>query len=282
MKLHSIHTGNFRLDGGAMFGVVPKVIWQKSNPADENNQIGLAMRSLLIEDGDRLVLIDTGIGNKQDSRFFSYYNLYGPHSLEKSLHKAGFSLEDVTDVFLTHLHFDHVGGALYYPGGEKIPKTTFPRATYWTNKSHWEWAVTPNPREKASFLKENILPLSESGQLAFIDPAQPSPFPRFDILFVDGHTEKQMIPVIKLKDRKLIFAADLIPTVAHIPLPYLASYDVRPLQTMQEKKSFLNEAADQQYFLFFEHDANYEVCTVKRTEKGVRPDMIFSSKEIFL
>lgn len=281
MNLHVIHTGNFKMDGGAMFGVVPKTIWERSYPADEKNLTSWAMRCLLIEDGDRLILIDTGIGNKQSEKFFGYYFLHGDQSLHSSLHQAGFSRDDITDVFLTHLHFDHVGGALEFANGSKQTiKTTFPRATYWSNEAHWQWAMNPNPREKASFLKENLQPLADSGQLEMVDLTAPSPFTQFDILTVNGHTEKQMIPLIKYRDKKIVFAADLLPSVGHIPLPYVMSFDVRPLLTMEEKKAFLKEALNNQYYIFFEHDPSYEVCTLQQTEKGIRMKNTFLLEEI--
>lgn len=281
MNLHVIHTGNFKMDGGAMFGVVPKTIWERSYPADEKNLTSWAMRCLLIEDGDRLILIDTGIGNKQSEKFFGYYFLHGDQSLHSSLHQAGFSRDDITDVFLTHLHFDHVGGALEFANGSKQTiKTTFPRATYWSNEAHWQWAMNPNPREKASFLKENLQPLADSGQLEMVDLTAPSPFTQFDILTVNGHTEKQMIPLIKYRDKKIVFAADLFPSVGHIPLPYVMSFDVRPLLTMEEKKAFLKEALNNQYYIFFEHDPSYEVCTLQQTEKGIRMKNTFLLEEI--
>ncbi|MDQ4140201.1 MAG: MBL fold metallo-hydrolase, partial [Bacteroidota bacterium] len=225
MKLHTIDTGFFKLDGGAMFGVVPKSIWQRTNPADENNLCTWAMRCLLIEDGNKLILIDTGIGTKQDAKFLSHYYLHGEHTLESSLQNLGFNFPDITDVILTHLHFDHCGGAVQYNSNRTSLQLTFPNATYWTNSDHYKWATEPNAREKASFLKENILPLTESGQLNFINPQQPSPFPQFDILYVDGHTDKMMLPVIPYKGRKLVYVADLIPSAGHIPIAYIMSYD---------------------------------------------------------
>lgn len=277
MKLHVINTGLFKLDGGAMFGVVPKSIWQKSNPADEANMCTWAMRCLLIEDGDKLILIDNGIGNKQDAKFFSHYYLHGGDSLVRSIRRAGFSETDVTDMFLTHLHFDHCGGSVQRV--EDKLELTFPNAQYWSNADHWKWATEPNPREKASFLKENILPIQESGQLKFTDPQQ-SPFSQFKILYVSGHTDKMMVPMISYKGKTLCFMADLLPSVGHIPLPYVMGYDTRPLLTLAEKETFLNEAVDNQYVLFFEHDAVNECCTVTRTEKGVRLDRTFRLEEL--
>ncbi|MBJ6119969.1 MBL fold metallo-hydrolase [Pontibacter sp. BT310] len=280
MKLHVIDTGFFKLDGGAMFGVVPKTLWQRTNPADENNLCTWAMRCLLIEDGDRLILIDNGIGDKQDARFFSHYYLHGDASLQSSLKAAGFAPEDVTDMFLTHLHFDHCGGGVKYKNDKQELELVFPNATYWSNDDHWKWATEPNPREKASFLKENILPMQESGHLKFIDPDQPSPIPQFDLIYVNGHTDKMMLPVINYKDHKLVYMADLLPSVGHIPLPYVMGYDTRPLLTMEEKAAFLDKAAEENYILFFEHDAVNECCTVQQTEKGVRLKDTFSLKEI--
>ena len=278
MKLHVINTGLFKLDGGAMFGVVPRSIWQRTNPPDENNLCTWAMRCLLIEDGDRLILIDNGLGDKQDAKFFSYYYLHGDDSLIKSIRAAGFSEDDVTDMFLTHLHFDHCGGGVRYDGDKLV--LTFKNATYWSNEDHWNWATHPNPREKASFLKENILPMQESGHLSFVNPGQASPFQSFDIFYASGHTDKMMIPKIRIGDRVLCYVTDLLPSVGHIPLPYVMGYDTRPLITMEEKERFLNEAADNGYVLFFEHDPVNECCTVKRTERGVRLDRAFPLSEL--
>jgi len=286
MKLYPIETGNFKLDGGAMFGVVPKSIWQKTNPADNQNKIELAMRALLIEDGDRLILIDCGIGNKQSEKFFSYYDLWGDFSLDKSLAKLGFTSEDITDVFLTHLHFDHCGGAVEWNKDRSGYRPAFPNARYWSNADHWEWATLPNPREKASFLSENILPLKESGQLNFIDvPAQgnilrESPL-GFDILFVNGHTDKQMLPMIRYKGKTIVYVADLVATAGHIPLIYVMGYDTRPLLTVEEKGEFLSQAAAREFIFFFEHDPYHELATVIDTEKGVRLDAAFSFSEVF-
>lgn len=278
MKLHVIDTGLFKLDGGAMFGVVPKAIWQKSNPPDETNMCTWAMRCLLIEDGERLILIDNGIGDKQDAKFFAHYYLHGSDSLIKSIHVAGFSENDITDMFLTHLHFDHCGGGVRN-NGEKL-ELTFPKATYWSNADHWKWATKPNPREKASFLKENIFPMQESGHLKFIDINLPSPITQFNIFFASGHTDKMMIPKIQYKGKTICYMADLLPSVGHIPLPYVMGYDTRPLLTLAEKELFMNEAADNQYILFFEHDSVNECCTVKRTDKGVRLDRAFALAEV--
>jgi glyoxylase-like metal-dependent hydrolase (beta-lactamase superfamily II) len=270
MNLHVINTGFFKLDGGAMFGVVPKSIWSRTNPADENNLCTWAMRCLLIEDGNRLILIDNGIGEKQDEKFLKHYYLHGDATLISSLKKAGFAPEDITDMFLTHLHFDHCGGGVKYTNNRSRLELAFPNAKYWSNSAHWQWATEPNSREKASFLKENIMPMQESGHLHFIEKGEASPFSQFEILYVDGHTEKQMLPLIKYKDTTIAFMGDLIPSSAHIPIPYVMGYDVRPLSTMDEKTSFLNEAADNNYHLFFEHDPVVECATVERTEKGIR------------
>jgi len=284
MKLYPIETGNFKLDGGAMFGVVPKTIWNKTNPADENNLIELAARCLLIEDGNRLILIDTGMGNKQSDKFFGYYSLWGTHSIDKSLAKYGFHRDDITDVFMTHLHFDHCGGSVQWNKDKTGYEVAFKNAKFWTNESHWEWATIPNAREKASFLPENILPMQESGQLHFIKKPETDFLQKseldFGIFFVDGHTEKMMIPHIQYQDKTICFMADLLPTVGHIPLPYVMGYDTRPLLTMPEKSKFLNAAAENNYYLFLEHDAHNEIITVEKTEKGVRLKEIFQSDEI--
>jgi glyoxylase-like metal-dependent hydrolase (beta-lactamase superfamily II) len=285
MKIYPIETGNFKLDGGAMFGVVPKVLWQRTNPADSNNLIDMALRTMLIEDGNRLILIDTGVGNKQSDKFFGYYYMFGDFSLDTSLAKYGFHRDDITDVFLTHLHFDHCGGSIQWNKNRTEYEPAFKNAKFWSNKNHWQWAVEPNVREKASFLKENINPIEASGQLNFVN-LPTGDFVKnsevgFDILFADGHTEKQMIPHIQYKDKTIVFVADLLPTVGHIPLPYVMGYDTRPLLTMDEKATFLNKAADHNYLLFFEHDASNELCTVKHTEKGVRLDQTYKFNEVF-
>lgn len=283
MKIYPLNTGNFKLDGGAMFGVVPKSLWSRTNQPDENNMCSWSMRCLLIEDDDRLMLIDTGIGDKQSEKFFSYYYLFGDDSLMGNIKKLGFTPDDITDVFLTHLHFDHCGGAVTQIGEQKY-RPVFKNATYWSTEKHWEWAVKPNPREKASFLKENILPIQESGQLKFVNREgdfTERVFPDIDILFVDGHTESQMIPHIKYKGKTLVFMADLLPSVGHIPLPYVMGYDTRPLKTLSEKEKFLNKAADNEYILFLEHDHLNECCTLKHTEKGVRLDETFSFSSLF-
>jgi len=269
MKLHTIDTGYFKLDGGAMFGVVPKTLWNRHNPADDKNLCSWAMRCLLIEDGDKLILIDTGLGDKQDEKFFGFYDLHGDANLIKSIYQAGFKPEDITDVLLTHLHFDHVGGAVKYNKDKSVLLPTFSNATYWSNAQHWEWATNPNPREKASFRKENILPIRESGQLKFIEKGT-SPFENIDIIHVDGHTEQMMLPVITYKNRKIIYTADLIPSSYHLPLPWVMSYDVRPLLTMQEKENVLNRAAEENCILLFEHDPTYEAAIVEQTERGIK------------
>jgi glyoxylase-like metal-dependent hydrolase (beta-lactamase superfamily II) len=283
MQLHVLNTGFFKLDGGAMFGVVPKTIWQKTNPADESNMCSWAMRSLLIEDGNRLILIDTGIGDKQSEKFFSHYYLFGNDSLHGNLAKLGFHADDVTDVILTHLHFDHCGGAITWNERKDGYRPVFTNATYWSSALHWEWAVKPNPREKASFLSENILPIQESGQLKFIGrngDFTPDALPNIDIRFVDGHTESMMIPQISYKGKTIVFMADLLPSIGHIPLPYVMGYDTRPLITISEKAAFLNEAADKEFILFLEHDSQNECCSVQHTEKGVRLKEVFSLNSI--
>lgn len=272
MKIHPINTGLFKLDGGAMFGVVPKSMWQKLVPPDANNMCTWSMRCLLVEDGGRLLLIDNGIGEKQDEKFRGNFYLHGDDTLEKSLRKLGFTSADVTDVFLTHLHFDHCGGSVVRrPDGAL--QTAFANATYWSNEAHWHWATQPNAREKASFLRENILPIQESGQLRFIDPAAgvPAALPQFqELIYADGHTEKMMVPVLHYRGRTLAYMADLLPSTAHIPLPYVMSYDVRPLLTLGEKEAVLRRAATENWVLLLEHDAAHEACTVQLTDKGVR------------
>ena len=279
MKLHTVDTGFFKLDGGAMFGVVPKTIWNKTNPADENNLCTWAMRCLLVEDGNRLILIDTGIGDKQDAKFFSYYYLHGDASLNSSLAKLGFTADDITDVFLTHLHFDHVGGAVKRSGEQLVP--TFKNAAYWSNQQHWDWAVNPNDREKASFFKENILPIQESGQLKFVDSKDDVQFMSgFDVRFVYGHTDAMMLPLISYKGKKILYMADLLPSVGHLPLPYVMAYDMFPLKTLNEKKIFLTEALEKEYILYFEHDPVNECCTLQQTERGIRVKNTFKLNEL--
>ena len=296
MKLYTINTGYFKLDGGAMFGVVPKVIWNELNPADENNLCSWALRCLLIEDGNRLILVDTGMGDKQEAKFLRHYHLHGDDSLDKSLTKHGFHRDDITDVFLTHLHFDHCGGSIKKEEDKLVP--AFKNATYWSNKQHWNWATNPNDREKASFLKENILPIEESGQLKFVDSIQltddsmkttivSGTLPAVDwelastkIRFVNGHTNSMMLPQIKYKDKTIVFMADLLPSEGHIPIPYVMAYDMFPLTTLNEKKSFLKEAVENDYILFFEHDPLHECCNLKQTERGVRPNNFFKLEEV--
>ncbi|MGL2988500.1 MBL fold metallo-hydrolase [Flavobacterium sp. RSSA_27] len=284
MKLYAIETGNFKLDGGAMFGVVPKTIWNKTNPADANNLIDIAARCLLIEDGNRLILIDTGMGNKQSDKFFGYYSLWGSHSMDASLAKHGFHRDDITDVFMTHLHFDHCGGSIQWNKDRTGYEPAFKNAKFWTNENHWQWATQPNAREKASFLSENILPMQESGQLNFIQRPEgdfgAASEMGFDIFYADGHTEKQMLPHISYNGKTIVFCADLLATAGHIPLPYVMGYDTRPLLTMPEKNKVLTAAADHNHFLFLEHDAHNEIITVQHTEKGVRLKEIFKCEEV--
>ncbi|MFC0513647.1 MBL fold metallo-hydrolase [Mucilaginibacter angelicae] len=279
MNLHTIDTGFFKLDGGAMFGVVPKTIWSKTNPADENNLCTWAMRCLLVEHENRLILVDTGIGNKQSEKFFSYYYLHGNASMDSSLASLGFHRNDITDVFLTHLHFDHVGGAVIREGENLLP--AFKNATYWSNPKHWDWAVNPNDREKASFFKENIIPIQESGQLKFIDTEDGINFMKdFEIRFVSGHTESMMLPLLNYKGRQILYMADLLPSIGHLPIPYVMAYDMFPLQTLAEKKIFINEALEKEYILYFEHDPENECCTLQQTEKGIRMKEAFKLSEI--
>lgn len=285
MTVYPVETGNFKLDGGAMFGVVPKSIWNRTNPADANNMIDLAARCMLIEDGNKLTLVDSGLGNKQSEKFFSYYYRWGDFSLDKSLQQLGFHRDDITDVFMTHLHFDHCGGSVQWNKDRTGYEPAFKNARFWTNEAHWEWAIKPNAREKASFLKENLFPMEESGQLHFVERGDESFVENselgFGILFVDGHTEKQMLPHLNYKGKNMVFVADLVPTVGHIPLPYVMGYDTRPLQTLKEKGKFLNNVVENETLLFFEHDAHNQLCSLKQTEKGVRLNELFSFDEIF-
>ena len=269
MKLYAINTGHFKLDGGAMFGVVPKSIWNKSNPADQNNMCSWALRCLLIEDGNRLILIDNGMGNKQDEKFFGYYYLHGNDTLQKSLNKYGFEMDDITDMVLTHLHFDHCGGSIKYNSNKTNLKPAFKNAKYYCNEKHWNWATQANSREKASFLKENILPIKESGQLNFID-SQSTLITDLSFIEVNGHTEGMMLPIIKYKESTLAYMADLIPSVGHLPIPFVMGYDVRPLETLKEKELILKTALDNDWTLFFEHDPTIECIKLERTEKGIR------------
>jgi len=283
MNLYPIIAGNFMLDGGAMFGVVPKSLWTKTNPADSNNMIQMSARCLLIEDGERLILVDAGMGDKQSEKFFGYYCRWGEDSLESSLKKHGFHADDVTDVFLTHLHFDHCGGGVLKTGKGSF-KTTFKNAKYWSNKEHWAWATEPNKREGASFLKENFSPILESGQLNYVEKNLDGAFTScplgFEVLFVDGHTEKQMIPIISCAGVKIAFAADLVPTHGHIPVPYIMGYDVRPLITLKEKSWFLNYACENNVYLFFEHDPRVELGSLMHTDRGVRLDKKFTLSQV--
>jgi len=285
MTLHPIEAGNFKLDGGAMFGVVPKSLWQRTNPSDSNNMIDVASRCLLVEDGERLLLIDTGMGSKQSEKFFSYYYRWGNYDLVSSIKNAGFSCDQITDVVFTHLHFDHCGGGSVWDESKSFYRPLFKNAKYWSNKNHWAWAKKPNPREKASFLNENLSPIESSGALSFISDHSPGfkhkPEINLEILFVNGHTEKQMIPKIHYKNKAIVFAADLIPTSGHLPVPYVMGYDVRPLVSMSEKEIFLKEAIENNYYLFLEHDAHNEIITLKNTEKGVRVDQSFSFNQLF-
>ena len=278
MELYPIDTGLFKLDGGSMFGVVPKSIWQRTNPADERNMCTWAARLLLIKEGDRLTLVDTGLGDKQGAKFFSHYYRHGDDTLDGSLAKHGFHRDDITDVFLTHLHFDHVGGAIMRDGDKLVP--TFRNATYWSNKQHWDWALFPNHREKPSFLQENIIPLYESGQLRFIDVEDGVRFSdNISVRFAYGHTDAMMLPQINYNGRTLLYMADLLPSAGHIPLPYVMSYDVQPLITMEERKNFWQESIDKDYALFLEHDPINECCTIQLTEKGYRLKETFSLQE---
>ncbi|MCH2489866.1 MAG: MBL fold metallo-hydrolase [Flavobacteriales bacterium] len=295
MTLYPIEAGNFKLDGGAMFGVVPKSLWTRTNPADSNNMIDIAARCLLIEDGDRLTLIDTGMGNKQSDKFFGYYYRWGDHDLDSSLKKYGFHRDDITDVFMTHLHFDHCGGSIQWNKDHTGYEPAFKNATFWSNADHWKWATKPNRREKASFLKENILPMEESGQLKFVggptlslensisDTRDFSEAKEMDfgIFFADGHTDKQMIPMLEYQGKSLCFMADLLPTAGHLPIPFVMGYDTRPLLTLPEKEKFLQVAANENYYLFLEHDAHNHIITVKNTEKGVRLNEVFTFNELF-
>lgn len=286
MRIYPIEAGNFKLDGGAMFGVVPKTIWNRTNPADANNLIDIAARCMLIEDGNKLILIDTGMGNKQSEKFFGHYSLWGDHSLDTSLKTHGFHRDDITDVFMTHLHFDHCGGSVVWNKDHTGYEVAFKNATYWTNDNHWEWATKPNAREKASFLSENILPMQESGQLKFIKRPESDFLENselgFGIFFADGHTEKQMLPHINYNGKTIVFCADLLATAGHVPLPYVMGYDTRPLLTLDEKAKFLKAAADKGYYLWLEHDAHNQIITVEHTEKGVRLSEVLHCEDVLM
>jgi len=280
MNLFTINTGLFKLDGGAMFGVVPKAIWSKTNPADDENLCTLAMRCLLVQDEDRLILIDTGIGTKLSPKVLPYYHLHGNDTLDKSLADHGFHSDDITDVFLTHLHVDHVGGAVIRKGNELVP--AFKNATYWSNQKHWDWAtIDPNFREKASFLKENLEPLQQSGKLKFLEVKDGIQFtPHMQVYFVSGHTQAMMLPLLQYKGRKILYAADLFPTTGHLPIAYVAAYDSFPLQAMNEKQLWLQKALQEECILYFEHDAVNECCTLQQTEKGIRVKDVFKLTDI--
>lgn len=285
MQLYPVEAGNFKLDGGAMFGVVPKSLWNRTNPADSNNMIDIAARCLLIEDGNRLILIDTGMGNKQSDKFFGYYFLWGDDSIDNSLKKYGFHRDDITDVFMTHLHFDHCGGSVQWNKDRTGYEPAFKNAHFWSNKDHWKWATQPNNREKASFLKENILPMEESGQLKFTSIPNQELLKNtelgFDIFFANGHTDKQMIPLIHYQGKTIAFMADLLPTAGHLPIPFVMGYDTRPLLTLDEKEKFLNLAAEKNFYLFLEHDAHNQIITVEQTERGVRLKDSYTTNQIF-
>lgn len=283
MTIHPIEAGNFKLDGGAMFGVVPKTLWERTNPADAKNRIEMASRCLLVEEGKQLILIDTGMGNKQGDSFFRHYGLWGDYSLNSSLAQTGFHPDDITDVFFTHLHFDHCGGGVNKGDrGTLVP--AFKNAHYWVHKSHWDWATSPNAREKASFLPDNILPIEQSGQLKFIENPGPiikkTPFP-FSIQLIDGHTEKQMLPLIEYQRKKILYAADLVPTVGHIPIPYVMGYDTRPLLTLKEKEQILSDSFENEVLLFLQHDPHHELISLQNTEKGIRMENHFKFKSYF-
>jgi glyoxylase-like metal-dependent hydrolase (beta-lactamase superfamily II) len=278
MVLHTIETGSFQLDGGAMFGVVPKSIWQKTNPADSNNMCTWAMRCMLIEHENKRILIDTGIGNKQSEKFFSHYNLLGDNDIVSNLNKKGFSADDITDVILTHLHFDHCGGAIKRSKEKDFFEPAFKNATYWSNEKHWQWATVPNEREKASFLKENIMPLQESGQLKFTNGNALYDFIHLEHSF--GHTESMMHPTVLYKGRKIMYMADLLPSIGHIPLPYIMGYDTRPLLTLEDRKRIFESLEKENAILFLEHDSVNECCTLQMTEKGIRLNETFRLDEI--
>ena len=279
MKLSVINSGHFKLDGGAMFGVVPKSLWQPLYPSDDNNMCSWAMRCMLVEDGNRLILIDTGMGNKQNDKFFSHYFMHGDDSLDKSLQAAGYHRDEITDVFLTHLHFDHCGGAIEWNDDKSAYRPAFKNAHFWSNAAHWKWATEPNAREKASFLKENILPIQESGQLKFAE--EDSFSENIEIIRVNGHTESMMLPLIQVGNRKVLYMADLLPSPVHVPVAWVMAYDTRPLLTLDEKAIILKRAADEEWVLFFEHDKSVECATLMHTEKGIRVKETFPLSALF-
>jgi glyoxylase-like metal-dependent hydrolase (beta-lactamase superfamily II) len=270
MKISVIDAGNFKLDGGAMFGVVPKIIWQKMIPADENNLCSWKMRCLLIEVDSQLVLIDAGMGDKQAEKWQGFYYRHGEGNILNSIRKAGYHESQITDVILSHLHFDHCGGAVSWNSAKNGYQLTFPNAKYWTHSQHWDWAIQPNPREKATFLKENLEPIFQSGHLAFLDKLENVFHPDFEFLYANGHTEKMIMPIIHKNGQKIIFAADTIPSFAHIHVPYCMSYDIRPLVTMEEKGMLLEKMIADNMILFFDHDLNNEAAMLEKTEKGFK------------
>jgi glyoxylase-like metal-dependent hydrolase (beta-lactamase superfamily II) len=279
MKLYTVNAGYFKLDGGAMYGVVPKSMWNKANPADDNNMCGWAMRCLLIVHGNHKILVDNGMGDKQDEKFFSHYFPFGDDSITTGLAKHGFKPEDITDVFLTHLHFDHCGGSIKREGDKLVP--AFKNAVYWSNKTHWKAAVNPNEREKASFLKENILPIEESGQLKFIDERDNVEWMEdIRIRFVNGHTDSMMLPQIRYKNTTLLYCADLVPSASHISMPWVMAYDMRPMDTLNEKRKLLGEAITNNWILFFEHDPAIECCSLQQNERGIRMKEAFTLSEL--
>ena len=279
MKLFAINTGNFKLDGGAMFGVVPKKLWGRYYPADENNLCTWVMRCLLVVNGERKILIDSGIGDKQDEKFFGHFHLHGTDSLKKSLNATDYGFDDITDVVHTHLHFDHCGGSIKWNDDRTALEPTFPNATYWASRKQFDWAINPNQREKPSYLTENIMPMQESGRLKLIE-GEGEIFPNFSVKVFNGHTRGQIIPHIKINGKTVVFMGDLLPSAAHIPLPYIMAYDIEPLLTLEEKIQFFDEAIENNYILFFEHDFYHECCTLKRTEKGVRADKLMKVEDL--
>lgn len=279
MNLHVIDAGNFKLDGGAMFGVVPKTLWSKKVPADDINLCSWKMRCLLIEDGNRLTLVDTGMGDKQPEKWLSYYYRHGEGDLIRSIRAKGFHEDQITDVILSHLHFDHAGGAVQWNSSKDKLTLTFPNAKYWTHTSHWDWAMNPNPREAATFLEENLKPIQELGHLNFIDKSPESFGSNYEFLYADGHTEKMIMPVVNIKGQKVVFIADTVPSHAHIHVPWVMGYDVRPLETMKEKASLLKKIADEKWLIYFDHDTLYEAASIKETEKGFKPDFLGNLSE---